>query len=67
VAGVIPPGFVGRVTLTVPLATLLGLAGRPRPSRDLLSEQSGHAREGFALLCRLAASLRHAYVQSILS
>ena len=28
-AGVIPPGFAGRVTLTVPLATLLGLADRP--------------------------------------
>jgi hypothetical protein len=28
-AGVIPPGFVGRVTLTIPLATLLGLADRP--------------------------------------
>ncbi len=29
VAGVIPPGFAGRVTLTIPAATLLGLAGRP--------------------------------------
>jgi Domain of unknown function (DUF222) len=28
-AGVVPPGFAGRVTLTVPLATLLGLADRP--------------------------------------
>jgi hypothetical protein len=28
-AGVIPPGFAGRVTLTIPLATLLGLADRP--------------------------------------
>jgi Domain of unknown function (DUF222) len=28
-AGVIPPGFAGKVTLTIPLATLLGLAGRP--------------------------------------
>ena len=38
-AGVIPPGFAGRVTLTIPAATLLGLAapargdGRPRPHR----------------------------------
>ena len=29
VAGVIPPGFAGRVTLTIPAATLLGLADRP--------------------------------------
>jgi Domain of unknown function (DUF222) len=28
-AGVIPPGFVGRVTLTVPAVTLLDLADRP--------------------------------------
>jgi hypothetical protein len=28
-AGVIPPGFAGRVTLTVPAATLLDLADRP--------------------------------------
>jgi hypothetical protein len=28
-AGVIPPGFAGRVTLTTPAATLLGLADRP--------------------------------------
>jgi hypothetical protein len=28
-AGAIPPGFVGRLNLTVPLATMLGLAGRP--------------------------------------
>jgi len=28
-AGVIPPGFAGRVTLTIPLVTLLGLADRP--------------------------------------
>jgi len=27
--GVVPPGFAGRVNLTVPLATLLDLAGRP--------------------------------------
>ena len=29
VAGVIPPGFAARVTLTVPAVTLLDLAGRP--------------------------------------
>jgi uncharacterized protein DUF222 len=29
VAGVIPPGFAGRVNLTVPLATAVGLAHRP--------------------------------------
>jgi len=29
VAGVIPPGFAGRVTLTVPAVTLLDLADRP--------------------------------------
>ena len=29
VAGVIPPGFAGRVNLTVPALTLLDLAGRP--------------------------------------
>ena len=29
VAGVIPPGFAGRVTLTIPAVTLLGLADRP--------------------------------------
>ena len=29
VSGVIPPGFAGRVTLTIPAATLLGLADRP--------------------------------------
>jgi len=28
-AGIIPPGFAGRMNLTVPLATLTGLAGRP--------------------------------------
>ena len=28
-AGVIPPGFAGKVDLTIPLATALGLAGRP--------------------------------------
>jgi len=28
-AGVIPPGFVGRVTLTIPAATMLDLADRP--------------------------------------
>ena len=28
-AGVIPPGFAGRVTLTIPATTLLGLADRP--------------------------------------
>ena len=28
-AGVIPPGFAGRANLTIPLATLLGLADRP--------------------------------------
>ncbi|HEY6311800.1 MAG TPA: hypothetical protein VIY52_13485, partial [Streptosporangiaceae bacterium] len=28
-AGVIPPGFAGRVTLTTPLATLIRLADRP--------------------------------------
>ena len=28
-AGLIPPGFAGRVTLTIPLATLTGLADRP--------------------------------------
>jgi hypothetical protein len=28
-AGVVPPGFAGKVNLTVPLATLLGLADRP--------------------------------------
>jgi hypothetical protein len=28
-AGVIPPGFAGRVTLTIPAATLLDRAGRP--------------------------------------
>ena len=28
-AGVIPPGFAGRVTLTIPAATVLGLADRP--------------------------------------
>jgi len=27
--GVIPPGFAGRVTLTIPAITLLDLAGRP--------------------------------------
>jgi hypothetical protein len=27
--GVVPPGFAGRVNLTIPLATLLGLADRP--------------------------------------
>ncbi|HEY6296884.1 MAG TPA: DUF222 domain-containing protein [Streptosporangiaceae bacterium] len=29
VAGVVPPGFAGRLNLTVPLATALGLADRP--------------------------------------
>ena len=28
-SGLIPPGFAGRVTLTIPAATLLGLADRP--------------------------------------
>jgi hypothetical protein len=29
VAGVIPPGFAGRVTMAIPALTLLDLAGRP--------------------------------------
>ena len=28
-AGALPAGFAGRINLTIPLATLLGLAGRP--------------------------------------
>ena len=49
-AGVIPPGFAGRVTLTIPVTTLLDLAdrpgetGRPRPHRPRPGPRPGRRR-----------------------
>jgi hypothetical protein len=54
-AGLIPAGFAGRVNLTIPLATLLGLADRPGElsgigpidpdlARDLARSAAGHPR-----------------------
>ncbi len=34
-AGVVPAGFAGRINLTIPLATLLGLAERPGEIRGI--------------------------------
>ena len=48
--GAAPAGFASRVTLTAPLATLTGLAGRPgelcraRPGRPLADPRPGHRR-----------------------
>ena len=54
-AGVVPAGFAGRINLTIPLATLLGLAERPGEirgigpidpalARDLARAASGHPK-----------------------
>jgi hypothetical protein len=43
-SGAIPPGFAGRVNLTVPLATLLGLADRPGELAGLGPVDPGLAR-----------------------
>ena len=45
VAGVIPPGFAGRVTLTIPATTLLGLADRPGEMAGLGPIDPGLARD----------------------
>jgi len=44
-AGVIPPGFAGKVNLTVPLATLLGLADRPGEMAGIGPLDPGLARD----------------------
>jgi hypothetical protein len=48
-AGVIPPGFAGRVTLTIPAVTLLGLTDRP-------GELAGLGPVDPSLACDLAAA-----------
>jgi hypothetical protein len=51
-AGVIPPGFAGRVTLTTPLATLTRLAGRPGELAGLGPVDPGLARDLAAAAAR---------------
>src|SRR5579864_790048 len=51
-AGVIPPGFAGRVTLTTPLATLTRLAGRPGELAGIGPVDPGLARDLAAAAAR---------------
>ena len=44
-AGVIPPGFAGRVTLTIPLATFTGLVDRPGEMAGIGPLDPGLARD----------------------
>jgi hypothetical protein len=55
-AGVIPPGFAGRVNLTIPLATLLGLADRPGELAGIGPIDPGLARDLAAAAARTARS-----------
>ena len=56
VAGVIPPGFAGRVTLTIPAVTLLDLAGRPGELAGLGPIDPDLARDLAAAAARSARS-----------
>jgi hypothetical protein len=51
-AGIIPPGFAGRVNMTVPLATLLNLAGRPGELAGIGPIDPGLARDLAAAAAR---------------
>jgi hypothetical protein len=51
-AGVIPPGFAGRVTLTIPATTLLDLAGRPAEMAGIGPIDPGLARDLAAAAAR---------------
>jgi len=51
-AGVIPPGFAGRVTLTIPAATLLDRAGRPGELAGIGPIDPGLARDLAAAAAR---------------
>ena len=55
-AGVIAPGFAGRVNLTVPLATLLGLADRPGEAAGIGPVDPWLARDLAAAAARNPAS-----------
>jgi hypothetical protein len=55
-AGIIPPGFAGRVNLTVPLATVLELAGRPGDLTGIGPIDPGLARDLAAAAARSARS-----------
>ena len=55
-AGVVPPGFAGRVNLTVPLATLLGLADRPGEMAGIGPIDPGLARDLAAAAARASRS-----------
>jgi Domain of unknown function (DUF222) len=51
-AGVIPPGFAGRVTLTIPAATILDLADRPGELAGIGPVDPGLARDLAAAAAR---------------
>jgi len=55
-SGLIPPGFAGRVTLTIPAATLLGLADRPGEMAGLGPIDPDLARDLAAAAARSARS-----------
>ena len=55
-AGVIPPGFAGRVTLTIPAATLLDLADRPGEMAGIGPIDPDLARDLAAAAARSARS-----------
>ncbi len=55
-SGVIPPGFAGRVTLTIPAATLLGLADRPGEMAGIGPIDPDLARDLAAAAARSARS-----------
>ena len=55
-SGVIPPGFAGRVTLTIPAVTVLGLADRPGEMAGLGPIDPGLARDLAAAAARSARS-----------
>ena len=55
-SGVIPPGFAGRVTLTIPATTLLGLADRPGEMAGIGPIDPDLARDLAAAAARSARS-----------
>jgi hypothetical protein len=55
-AGVVPPGFAGRVTLTIPAATLLDLADRPGEMNGTWPLDPGLARDLAAAAARSSRS-----------
>ena len=55
-AGVIPPGFAGRVTLTIPATTVLGLADRPGEMAGIGPIDPDLARDLAAAAARSARS-----------